>query len=362
MKRNHPLQYRTKLLQRMIDVTDIPYRFDFFSFPFAFGRPTATARVRQFAEDFMVEEQLGFDPSGEGPHWLLHVEKRGANTPWVARELAKLGKAKLRDVGYSGMKDRHAVTRQWFSLPRQSHAVDWLNVQHPEFRILQATPHNRKLKRGTHRSNRFRLVLRNVTDAASLPERIRQISEHGVPDYFGPQRFGRFGDNVAAALSGRNDGIHISALRSHLFNAVLAERVQQDTWDKPLRGDAFQLSGSHSFFRDDGSEQIANRVASGDIHPTGPLWGEGDSPVTADTLQLENEVLSRFPDIVAALGRFRLRQERKSLRLCPVELALDSTDESNAIVCFELPAGSFATSVLREICIFAEGVDDDRQD
>jgi tRNA pseudouridine13 synthase len=226
--------------------------------PRAYGTPPLTATLRSTPEDFRVEEILGYDADGEGEHALLWVEKRDANTDWVARELARFAGVSPVNVGFAGLKDRHAVTRQAFTVQLPGKAdPDWSTFPHAEVKVLASTRHKRKLKRGALRGNRFVLVLREVHgDRERAEEVLKGIATRGVPNYFGEQRFGREGGNVAQAramFAGRRvdrdkRSILLSAARSHIFNHVLAARVERDAWDKPLEGEIWSLAGSRSWF------------------------------------------------------------------------------------------------------------------
>jgi tRNA pseudouridine13 synthase len=178
--------------------------------PWAYGTPPLQAQLRSTPDDFRVEEVLGYDADGQGEHALLWVEKRGANTDWVARELAKFAGVAPVAVGYAGMKDRHAVTRQTFSVQLAGKSdPDWSTFPHADVKVLAATRHSRKLKRGALRGNRFVLVLRQAQGDRDAAERVlQQIAQRGVPNYYGEQRFGREGGNVAQAramFAGRRD-------------------------------------------------------------------------------------------------------------------------------------------------------------
>ena len=227
----------------------------------AHGPVTARARMRVQPEDFRVEEVLGFGADGDGPHVLLTVEKRGANTHWVAGQLARLAGIAPREVGYAGLKDRRAVTVQHFTLNLdRKPEPDWSSAGGEEFRVLAAARHRRKLKTGVLKGNRFRLVLRELGEpAATLVPKLEAVAQRGVPNYFGSQRFGRGGGNVAKAeamlVGGRRvhdrrlRSLLLSTARSLLFNAVLSQRVASGTWDTLLDGDVLMLDGSRSVFR-----------------------------------------------------------------------------------------------------------------
>ena len=255
--------------------------------PRSLGPPGARARLRAEPEDFEVHELPLVTPAGAGSHLWLEVRKRDANTSWVAARLAELAGAPAREVGYAGMKDRRAVTTQWFSVGLQEAARDdWGNWDIPGVSILQGVRHGRKLRRGALRGNRFRLRLRRLQGARDdLGERLNAAAGAGLPNYFGPQRFGRDGANAergarwltqGGRISRGQRGIYLSAVRAYLFNRVLAERVRQGTWDRLINGDLAVLDGSRSTFSCSLPDaELERRCAEFDIHPTGPLPGRG---------------------------------------------------------------------------------------
>ena len=343
--------------------------------PAAHGEPPVRGRLRGAPEDFVVEELLGFEPDGAGTHALLVVEKRGANTAWVGSQLARAARVAVRDVGWSGQKDRNAVTRQAYTLPWpvQAPVEACLEFAGEGFRVLSAARHGRKLRTGSHRANRFELRVRDVAgDPAALAARLEVIAGQGVPDYFGPQRFGRDGGNLARARAWADTGLAprdrgdrsfaLSAARSAIFNAVLAERVRRGDWNRLLPGEAVMLDGRRSFFRaDDIDATLVSRCEAMDVHPSGPLWGRGDSPAQRDALALEATVTAAEPALCALLEAEGLEHERRALRL-PVRGLDWSLDGDLLTIGFELPRGAFATAVLHEIVLGAwdvvEGVSD----
>ena len=330
--------------------------------PYAHGGPPLTGTLRASPDDFFVDEDLGFAPDGAGEHLFLRVEKRGANTDFVARELARYAGIAADAVSYAGLKDRHAVTRQTFSLhlPGKRIEPDWMALQHAEFRILDVARHSRKLKRGALKGNRFRIVLRDVAgDRAAAEGRIKAITEAGVPNYFGEQRFGRGGANVERALAmfaGRRVQRHersllLSAARSYLFNGVLAERVEGGNWRTPLDGEVWMLAGTHSIFGPEPiSPDLARRFAEGDIGLTGALWGKGALRSGGEVAQIENAVAERHAQLASGLEANGLNQERRTLALHPSGLCVNWLAERDLELVFSLPAGAYATVVLREIC------------
>lgn len=334
--------------------------------PRAHGAPLPAAELRTEPEDFRVEEQLSFAPSGAGPHWLLRVEKRRANTRWVAAQLARLAGLPVAEVGYAGLKDRHAVAVQWFSVPaRPQPAEFWSAVRSDEFRVLEAHANARKLKRGALSGNRFRIRLRKAAWAREqLDLKLAALRAHGAPSYFGPQRFGRGGYNLdrvaewvrsGVGPSGRAErGFALSAARALLFNAVLARRVEAGDWSVLKPGDLASLEGSGSHFRVTAIDaELLRRLESFDIHPSGPLWGRGEPESEGQTRALELETVHEFAAVADLLAAQGLEQERRALRCTVRDLDVES-DAGVVTLSFALARGQFATAVLREIMDLGE--------
>lgn len=330
--------------------------------PRAHGASVLRAVIRSTPEDFFVEELPAFAPTGEGEHLLLTVEKRGMNTAFAARRLAEWAGVAEVAVGYAGLKDRHAVTRQRFSVQLPGRAApDVSALETGDFKVLEANRHSRKLARGTLAGNRFVLMLRQVQgDRGPIEMRLRQIAGHGVPNRFGEQRFGRDGGNVQAALAmfgGRRVGreqrsLLLSAARSELFNRVLSARVRDGTWNTGCEGEVWMLDGSRSVFGPEPwSDALAERLARFDIHPSGPLWGEGELRSSGACALMETEALA--DDLALRLRKgleqARLKQERRALRLLPHALEWRWCDDGALRLAFELPAGTYATTVLAEL-------------
>jgi tRNA pseudouridine13 synthase len=346
-----------------IDPLWVPYTSDA---PRALGPTLGPAVLRAQPEDFIVEEELGFEPAGSGQHVLLRVRKRGANTQWVARELANRCRCRAMDVGYAGLKDRRAVATQWFSVPQSSLSVDsWPAVRTAEFDVLEAHAHTRKLPRGALAGNSFIIRVRDITAGDDqLAERIALIEQRGVPNYFGPQRFGRDGSNlerIATGLRGLRSnerGFVLSAARSLIFNAVLAERVQDGSWERLQAGDVANLDGRGSVFAADQVDAtLLERSRQLDVHPTGPMWGSGPPTSKGGVLELESRVAARFPAAAELVQAAGMDQERRSLRLAVRNLSWVREEGAAAVLRFRLARGSFATTVLREI-FDTSGVDD----
>lgn len=328
--------------------------------PRALGPPVGRARLRATPEDFQVDEQLGFEPSGEGEHLLLRVRKRGANTAWVARELAKVVGVRQHDVGYAGLKDRNAVTTQWFSMPTRRNApvAGLVGAGGEGWEVLEAHAHRRKLPRGALAGNAFRIVLRSFDgEREALERRVESLRRRGAPNYFGPQRFGRGLSNLEPLRSGvlprDGRGFVLSAARSLLFNAVLAERVRDGSWIRLLPGERANLDGRNSNFLVEASDTVLEqRIAALDVHPTGPLWGSGDPGVRGAAAALEGAVIGRHPAITALLAQGDVEAARRPLRMAVRDLELAWLPEGDGRDCelrFSLRAGSFATVALREL-------------
>ncbi len=328
----------------------------------AHGAPVLRARIRSTPEDFRVDELDAFEASGSGEHLLLTIEKRGMNTAFAAKRIAQWAGVAESAIGQAGMKDRHAVTVQRFSvwLPKRV-APDLAGLQSEDLRVLAHAWHSRKLPRGALAGNRFRLVLREVEgERGSMDARLQEIAAHGVPNYFGEQRFGRGGGNVAKAVAmfagGRvrreERSILLSAARSELFNRVLDARVANATWNAALEGEVWMLDGSRSVFGPEPmSADLQARLEAFDIHPSGPLWGEGDMRSSGDAAACELRAMAGDTAMRLRIGleKAGLKQERRALRLRPESMAWEWLGDHALVLTFALPPGCYATTVLREL-------------
>lgn len=311
--------------------------------PNAYPASGASATLKRLNEDFIVTELPLQLPCGEGEHIWLDIEKNGANTAFVAQQLAEAAGVQERDVGYAGLKDRYAITRQWFSiyLPNgkgKGETPDLTLLRHPEFSVLSQSRHAKKLRPGDLQGNRFRIVLRDVAgDRDTIEANLKAVASQGVPNYFGAQRFGHDGGNVeqgramlAREIRVRNPkkkGIYLSAVRSFVFNEVLALRIQQGLWGKTLAGDVMDEAG----------------------RPTGPLWGRGRVITTDQAQALENGVAERHATLCDGMEHAGLDQERRALVASPMEMSWEWPQAHQLVLTFSLPAGNYATSVLNEI-------------
>jgi tRNA pseudouridine13 synthase len=328
---------------------------------FAWGGPAGRGIIRSRPDDFEVEEVLGHEPTGDGEHLWLWVEKREQNTVDVAKLIAREAGVHPKQVSFAGLKDRNAVTRQYFSvqLPGKGDP-DWSAWSVPGVSILSACRSSRKIRRGRLKGNRFRLVIRDLNvDRELLEQRLLLLRDHGAPNGFGEQRFG--GNNVARARalfagdlrrkpSRHKRGFYLSAARSLIFNRVLVRRLTDGSWNKMLTGDVAQLNGSQSIFVPEPDDHdLDERCAVLDLHPTGPLAGCGETLASGEVAELEQDVFVQEAELVRGLEQFGLRHERRALRMALGNLEWQMLEPDVLQMEFTLGQGSYATSVLREL-------------
>lgn len=340
-------------------------------------KPVLTGTIRSKPEDFIVDEIASFTPAGEGEHLWLHIKKTATNTDWLAGQLAKLLNVKKHDVGFAGLKDRNAVTTQWFSIYLPGKHMPDVKSMLPDdlkgsIEILEQTRHIKKLRRGTLAGNHFTLTIRDCksdeSDKHQLDNLIDQIKKRGIPNYFGEQRFGHpievqgnakwnnieratawFNGDIRKPKNRNQRSMYLSAARSWIFNHILSARVDNSTWDRSITGDVFILGNSHSWFVDDGDVQLSQRVKAFDIHPSGALWGKGSLESTDETLALETEISSEHSILCQGLEKQGLKQERRSLRIQVSDLQHRWLDDTSLQLSFTLPPGSYATVLLAQI-------------
>ena len=332
--------------------------------PYLHGGPLGRVGFKTQPEDFIVEELLGFEPSGVGEHCLVWVEKRDLDSNTAGARLADALGLRRRLVSHCGLKDRHAVTRQWFSLymPGQL-SPEPTALESEGLRVLRVTRNTRKLRRGIHLGNRFTIRLREPDFDAE--ERWSQIVSVGVPNVFGSQRFGNEGRNVEKALAMfRGEftpgdrllrGLLLSAVRSHLFNAVVAERMKRGCWDRALQGEVYGFpdNGTLLLIENQRGDEM-QRFADGKVEITAPLWGSGELHSAGDVRELEIEVMSRFPELTAGLEAAGLHQERRVMRLRPMNPNFTILEDGDLQLSFDLPRGTYATAILRELAVLEE--------
>ncbi len=331
---------------------------------FQYPKLDIEGKFKAAEHEFQVTEILGYEPIGEGEHIYLWIEKTGLNTAYLAEKIAQFVGLPLRAVTYAGRKDKHAKTYQWFGvhLPGKTE-VDWQRLDVPGAKVLRASRHNKKLRTGVLKGNTFNITVRDLTGTDGIVQRCETIAEQGVPNYFGQQRFGdtrhdERGGNLSLAekmINGENirnrnkRSMTISALRSWLFNQYISERLSALPDYTPMTGDVMQLAGNKSFFNANLIDQTINhRLSTQDIYLTAPMWGEGPLDSELDALSFESDVSNKHRSVTQTLNALGLKQERRAIRLFPKDF-IWTLDGQTLNLTFSLPAGTFATSVLREI-------------
>lgn len=319
-------------------------------------------------EDFEVEEIPAYLPSGEGDHRYLWIEKTNVAAEQLVRHIAQTMGIRRDDVGVAGLKDRQAVTRQWISVPfSEEHDLEQLNM--PNIRVLSESRHRNKLKTGHLKGNKFTLWLRDVTpDAGShLTQLVDFINANGVPNYFGDQRFGRDGETLDLGmklLKGEETPksipfsrrkfllrLALSAVQSQLFNELLAERIRTQSVSDVAEGDVMEVAASGGLFHVDDVDEARERVGSGEILTTGPLFGAKMKSPTGTSRERELAVLAAHGLSLDDFNRFPklTRGARRSLLIHPHEVAGEYVAAEKSVrLSFDLPSGSYATIVLRE--------------
>jgi tRNA pseudouridine13 synthase len=298
------------------------------NFPRASKDAPAQGVIKTNVEDFYVEELMDPILADEGEHAWLWVEKEGQNTEYVAGLLAEFAGVKKMDVGFSGMKDRWAKTRQWVSIYLGSKPEPkWGACDVERVRLIQNRRHLKKLRRGEHRGNRFKIVVRELTKCENLIGNLECVKKLGFPNYYGPQRFGYHGANldrgaryfegeIKASRSQRS--FYISAARSYLFNLNLADAVYSGKWNSDTVG--------------------------------GPLYGdpqEGVVPLSS----VEKMHLEENPSLAKGIHKNRLKLERRNYSIVPASMCWEQEDDMLSLS-FDLPTGIFATSLLAEFLDF----------
>jgi tRNA pseudouridine13 synthase len=323
---------------------------------YPYGAPAISGVLKTTPADFQVNEELGFEPDGEGEHCFLLVEKTGLSTPELITRIAHDYSLHPRLVSHSGLKDKHARTSQWLSLHLPGKPLPADKLAGDGYRILRQARHHRKLRPGTHKYNVFQLCLREVE---KLPDetiaQINLVTRQGFANYFGAQRFGRRQDNVKQALAHlanrrlqrSRKSLLLSSLRSYLFNQILARRISQGHWDKPLAGDIFMLRGSHSIFKDEISDDLLARYQQLDIASSASLYGTGRKQIAGEAQALEEQIFAQHEDITNCLDRQGTKLQMRALRAVVDDFSYDYDAEKRKLwLKLTLPAGSYVTTML----------------
>ena len=320
--------------------------------------PKQTALLKAECADFVVKEQLGYDMSGDGEFVAVKVRKTDCNTLFVGEQLAKFAGISARNMSYAGLKDRKAVTEQWFSLQMPGKPTpDFSQFSLEGVEILDVTRHQRKIRIGSLQGNHFEILLRNVEETDELKVRLDFLAKNGFPNYFTEQRFGRDGNNLTQALRWANGEIkvkdrnkrsfYLSAARSEMFNLIVSKRMELNLAQQILVGDVLQLNGSHSWFMVDKSEDLAQlqqRLAQQDVLLTAPLIGEEEK----SAVDFENDIFAQHQALFALMRQERMKAARRPILMQPQHFQWQF--EPNGLrLQFDLPAGSYATALIREL-------------
>jgi len=325
--------------------------------------PGTAGLTRVVPEDFFVEELPLYAPSGAGEHLYLTVQKQGRTTQEVAAEVARALGASERDTGTAGLKDKQALTVQRVSVRSKAAPEEALQIEGRGFRVLAAARHGNKLRPGHLAGNRFRIVVRGcVPDALARADAIcGRLRQTGAANLFGPQRFGKQGDNaeLGRKMLLRETQVRdrflrrlaLSALQSELFNRCLAARIEDGLFAAAIEGDVLRKRASGGLFVCEDPAVDTPRLASGELDAAGPLPGHSLFAARGEALRREERALAEAqidPRSFAA-GGGEMEGARRPYRIPVDELAVESAGPDALRLSFALPAGSFALAVLREV-------------
>lgn len=331
---------------------------------FLLGKPQQAGRLKAEFADFIVKEELGYSLAGEGEFVAVKVRKTNANTLFVGEKLAEFAGVSAKNMSYAGLKDRHAITEQWFCLHLAGKATpDFSQFQLDDVEILEITRHNRKIRVGSLDGNHFELLLRDVVESDELTLRLDRLQAVGFPNYFTEQRFGRDGYNLTQAqrwAAGEiqvNDrkkrSFYLSAARSEIFNLIVSDRIAAGLVDQVLEHDIVQLAGSNSWFVAQANEleELNKRLDSGDILLTAALIGENSLEQTAS--ERERAIVAEQTLLLNLMKKARMNAARRAMLCKPENLRWQFEPEGLRLQFF-LPAGSYATGLVRELMTIKE--------
>lgn len=323
--------------------------------------PAISAKMREVHADFQVDEVHAYPPLGEGDHTLIRIEKEALSTPEAIRRLADRLEVSAEGAGYSGLKDRNAVTRQWISLPKVDPEAA-MRVECPQLRVLEAARHPHKLRTGHLRANRFALRLRQVETGRldDLEAILESLGRQGVPNFYGPQRFGRgklesalrwLAHPKRAPRSRFDRKFIVSVLQAALYNLALADRMERGDFARILPGDLLRREDSGGLFVEDDRQAAEERHAAWEVSITGPIFGSRMPAPQGEAAEREQALLQELGLTIDHFERFgRLaRGTRRPYRVALSNCRLEKESESVIVLHFELPSGSYATALMREI-------------
>ena len=322
--------------------------------------PGVGGRIRVRNEDFEVDEVPSYEPSGSGDHLYLWVEKRGMAPEFFARTIAQKLGISPGSVGTAGLKDRYAITRQWVSVPKEAEP----NVRKLEsdvMSVLKTGRHTNKLKPGHLRGNRFRILIREANRSAPIEAILDRIRTEGLPNFYGPQRFGRDGSTVDLGwqcLAGKAPRrirpflfrFALSAVQSLLFNDYLARRLTDGLYRTVIEGDVMTKWPLGGMFvaKDVPAEQA--RFDARETVTAGPMFGKKTYPAEGLAAEREAAVLRDHQLSPASFGGFgKLVLGTRRQNLVYLDDLTAAWEPDGLRLCFTLPAGSYATILLAEV-------------
>ncbi len=325
------------------------------------GKPTAKGKIKAKPEHFKVIENLGYEFAGSGEHLMVSIRKTGENTSFVANELAKACGVKSKDVSWAGLKDRHAVTEQWLSVHLPTAGFPNLALfqsQHPSIEILAMTRHNKKLRPGDLAGNHFEVTLSEVTDVEEVLKRLEVVAQQGVPNYFGNQRFGKDGNNLNEARRwGRENvrtrdqnqrSLYLSTARSWIFNRIVSSRIEQNCFYRFVEGDVALFNGEQILVSSEQVTEFNQLLSQDEAQISAALAGDNALPTQLEAQRLEQLFIDEEEDLMKLIRGNRMRHDRRAISLKAQDLTWQ-VDGDSITLKFALDAGSFATSIVREL-------------
>lgn len=358
-----------------------------------FPEVIASGKIKARVEDFLVSEIRGFDLTGDGQHLCLLIEKKNLNTQDALNTLADFFHVPRKTMGYLGLKDKHAHTKQWFSVDLAESNFDENHLENfnnfvlsriagdkrlsdcedallPEIKILEGQRNRKKLHIGSLAGNYFEVLVRDINPIIdgelkdNLEKRLQVIKDKGFANYFGEQRFGKNFSNLRELYSferlnlSRNRTLRsrvLSTLRAFVFNQYLSERIKENLARTVMPGDVVQFSDGKTLFKaEDDIQGIQQRVDQGELVITGPLLGCNQSMASQESFSFEERALESSLRFASLVARFDLKSARRPLFVVPKDFSWKFLNDSVLSLHFELPAGAYATSLVREVFLIIE--------
>ena len=321
-----------------------------------YGLPKSFAKIKMKPCDFKVYENLKYSFAGVGEHYVYKVRKTGENTQFVANELARFANTNPKNIGFAGLKDRHAVTEQWFSIyvpKNREFSLDKFQKSYTNIQIIEKNKHNKKIKKGDVSYNTFNIKIRNISNLDDVVKKINFVKTSGFPNYFGPQRFGKDNANIQSALelnqrrvSKNLKSIYLSAIRSYFFNEILSERIHRNIHRTELDGD-FYLKAK-DFEDNQFMLDYLQDTQDKSFFLTGSLLGDNRPEKINDIGLLENGIISKNRDLFNIIKCNRMQLSQRLLIIKPMNLSY-YIDLDSICIKFDLPSGVYATSLMREL-------------